>query len=399
MERAGKEQSVQIICPSCNTAYHIRENRVPPGKKGAAICKKCGHKMIIQVHDQYAMRTEPAAEDPHHPPVPPVPETRQPAVPCDALFETTVRNEYPGLNELSLEKYDLEGVFFQNKKGGNRGRRNKRTAKILISIHGLLEKILENGEMVKKVCWGTAYYPFEILLGNGFLTMLYNRYCIIATDRRLLFINVNYRMNKPSHYLFQLQFQDIRKIKRGIFGGSLTFYRVQGKRRHFMGVKSYLSKELYGFVTKKREAVAHAEHTPREPENLCPVCFSPLQKGLVRCTHCWAGFKRPRKALLRALLLPGLGDFYLGHRFLGVLEMTGSGLVWLFVLSSVLSGVPANMVVSGIILLWVNGFDGVLTYHMAKKGYMLDHKKGEPPSSASSTGRFEGKPGMLPESV
>jgi len=57
------------------------------------------------------------------------------------------------------------------------------------------------------------------------------------------------------------------------------------------------------------------------------------------------------------------------------------------------------MVVAGVILLWVNGFDGVLTYHMAQKGYMLEHKKGESPSSASSTGRFEGKPGMLAESV
>jgi hypothetical protein len=396
---AGKEQVVQIICPNCNATYNIRENRIPPGKKGSAVCKKCSHKMIIQVQDQYSMSTEHVTEGQSNPPAPPVPEDLHSHVPDDGLFETNLLNEYPRLHELFLEKYDLEGVFFQDKKGGNWGRRNKGIARILISIHALLEKILKDGEMVKKVCWGTAYYPFEVFLGNGFLTMFYNRYCIVGTDQRLLFINVNYRMNKPSHYLFQLQFQDIKKIKRGIFGVSLTFYKMQGKRRHFMGVKSYLSKSLHGFVMKKREAAALAEHTRREPENLCPVCFSPLERGLVRCMHCWAGFKRPRKALLRSLLLPGLGDFYLGHSFLGVLEMTGSGLVWLLLVSSVLSGAAANMVVAGVILLWVNGFDGVLTYHMAKKGYMLEHKKGESPSSASSTGRFEGKPGMLAESV
>lgn len=397
--RGKGEQPMQIICPSCNAAYNIREHRIPPGKRGSATCKKCGHKMIIQVQDQYTMSTEPAAEGLPNVPVPPVPESQRSSVPRNGIFKKTLLHEYPELDELSLEKYDLEEIFFQDKKGRNWARRNKGTAKILISVHGLLEKILKVGEKVKRLCWGNAYYPFEIFLGNGFLTMLYNRYCIVATDQRLLFMNVNYRMNKPSHYLFQLQYQDIKKIKRGIFGGSLTFLKMQGKRRHFMGVKSFLSKSLQGFVMKKREAAPTAGQTQREPENLCPVCFSPLERGLVRCMHCWTGFKRPRKAFLRSLLVPGLGDFYLGQRFLGVLEMTGSGLVWLLVVSSVLSGVLANMVVSGIILLWVNGFDGVLTYHMAKKGYMLEHKKGESPSTASSTGRFEGKPGMLAESV
>jgi len=324
---------------------------------------------------------------------------QHPPISGNGSFEADLFNNYPGLHDLLVGKYDLTEIFFQDKKGNISGRRNKGIAKVLQAAHGLLEKILEDREIVKGVCWGTAYYPFEIFLGNGYLTMLYNRYCIVATDKRLLFINLNYRMNRPGHYLFQLSFSDLKKIKRGIFGGSLTFYKRQGKRRHFMGVKSYLSKSFREYVSEKIETVSAPARAAPHPESLCPACFSPLENGLVRCTHCWAAFKRPRKVFLRSLLLPGLGDFYLGHRFLGVLEMLGSGVVWLLVISSVLSGVPANMVVSGVILLWVNGFDGVLTYHMAKKGYMLEHKKGESPSTASSTGRFEGKPGMLPESV
>lgn len=62
---------------------------------------------------------------------------------------------------------------------------------------------------------------------------------------------------------------------------------------------------------------------------------------------------------------------YLGHRVLGALEMTGSIFVWMVVISSLLAGGPENFVVAAVLLLPYNGLDGLLTYHMALKGYML----------------------------
>jgi len=68
-----------------------------------------------------------------------------------------------------------------------------------------------------------------------------------------------------------------------------------------------------------------------------------------------------------SLLLPGLGDLYLGHRLLGILEIMGSVLVWGIVILNFLEGKYAILT----LLVLVNGTDAFLTYHMAKKGYML----------------------------
>jgi predicted Zn finger-like uncharacterized protein len=386
---------MQITCPSCNTAYKIRKNGIPPGKTGSATCRKCGNKITIHIRDAYTGSTGPAIEDLVKSPVTPNPGAEQSLSPSDAFFETTLIGQYPELSTLDLEKYDLKEIFFKNRKGEYQGRKNREIAKNITAVHGVLEKILKAGERAKKICWGTAYYPSEILFGNGFLTMLYNRYVMVATDLRLLFINVNYRMNRPAHYFFQLPFQDIKRMKRGIFGKNLTFYKLKTKRRHFMGVKSYLSKEMIRFVTHNMGTSLPDGRVQGQPEDLCPACFDPLEKGLVRCTHCWAEFKKPRRAFLRSLLLPGLGDFYLGHRFLGVLEITGSAVVWFAAVSLSFTGVPVNIMISAGLLLWVNGLDGLLTYHMAKKGYELEHKKEGTASPTIPKSGFEAKTGML----
>ena len=62
---------------------------------------------------------------------------------------------------------------------------------------------------------------------------------------------------------------------------------------------------------------------------------------------------------------------YLGHRALGALEMVGSVVVWMSLIHSVIAGGVENYIIAGIILLFFNGIDGLLAYHMAKKGYML----------------------------
>jgi len=114
---------------------------------------------------------------------------------------------------------------------------------------------------------------------------------------------------------------------------------------------------------------------PQEPlENLCPSCFMPLEKRLISCPHCRAHFKEPKKAFLRSLLLPGLGDMYLGHVFLGLLELLGAVFVWAVVISLLLSGEEGTPLGAFLLLLLYHVLDGLLAYHMGKKGYMLAKK-------------------------
>ena len=390
---------MQIVCPSCNTAYRVPRNRIPSGKRGTATCKKCGHKLIIHGDDGVLLNTEPAAETP-----PAVvsnigSEPQATSVSDGGSADAALVREFPELNEMDLDKYDLGSIFTKDKKGEYKGRKNKAALKILKAVQIPLDKMLEKGEKVTKILWGTAYYPLEIFFGNGYLTRLYNRYAMAATDRRLLFINVDYRLKKTTHYFFQLPFQNIKKIRRGLFGTSLTFYKIKGRRRHFSGVRSWFSKDFKEYVSGQIKIQPEGKPKEVQPEELCPACFAPLEKGLLRCTHCWAGFKSPRKALIKSLLLPGLGDFYLGHRFLGVLEMTGSAFVWLFAVTLLLTRIPSNMVISAVLLVWVNVSDGLFTYYMAKKGYMLDHKKEKGRSVLDAQRPFDTQTGFLPEGV
>ena len=141
-----------------------------------------------------------------------------------------------------------------------------------------------------------------------------------------------------------------------------------------MFVKRYLAKEIRQFIMDKKSSIQEVE-PPQEPlENLCPSCFVPLGKKLISCPQCRAHFKEPEKAFLRSLLLPGLGDMYLGHILLGLLELLGAVFVWAVVISLVLSGEEGALVIALILLVFYNLLDGLFAYHMGKKGYMLAKK-------------------------
>jgi hypothetical protein len=193
-------------------------------------------------------------------------------------------------------------------------------------------------------------------------------------------INVNHRMNRPTHYIFQLQYTEIRKIGRGLFGTSLAIYhKNKNKRRIFTSLKRFISRELNQFLTKRIESVKKLKMPVELLEHICPACYIPLKKGLVSCWKCNAVFKSPKKAMLRSLILPGWGDIYLGHRALGAIELLGACFIWALVLTSLLSGLAEDLIAGVIILALFNGMDCLLTYYMAGKGYSLEKKQSTMP--------------------
>ena len=357
---------MQTVCPTCNATYNIRSNHLPK-TKATATCKKCGGKLIIG---------PPVAS--HVQAAPPPVETSEPRsasrAPVSEIGEREkldILQAYPELQGLNTAKFDLGEILPPNKKGAYRHRKNTFKFKVLRAAHHILEKALKDGEKVERIAKGVAYYPAEIFFGNGYFTMLYNHYAIVSTNQRLLLININSRMNRPMHYIFQIPYENIRKVKHGFLSRALVLYRHKGKRRTFGAVKGCTAKELKQFIDEKKKSMPAVELAEEPPENLCPACFVPLKKGLVACPECKTHFKEPKKALLKSLVLPGWGDMYLGHRALGLLELTGSFFVWVIIASMLLAGEPGSLVAIVFLLMFYNGSDGLFTYHMAKKGYML----------------------------
>ena len=135
-------------------------------------------------------------------------------------------------------------------------------------------------------------------------------------------------------------------------------------------MKRSLSKEIKTYLDEIITA-GTSSGSEQIHENLCPACYNALAKGLSACTTCNKNFKEPKKALIRSLILPGLGDFYLGHRAPGTLELIGSAIIWLIIITTLLAGEAGGVPFAITLLILYNGLDGLLTYHMAKKGYML----------------------------
>lgn len=356
-------KALNIICPTCNKDYKIPDDKI--SEAGArAKCKNCGGVLVIERGGAVRVKT-PEADAAGSPHATPPAVDAVPAIPRDHC----VFMDFPELQGIAPEKVAFEEIFSPNKKGGYRNRRNKFKFKILMAVSGVLGKILKEGEKVMRVGKGTAYYPAELFFGNGWLTMMYNHYAILATNERILLINVNSRMKGTTHYLFQVLYEDIRKVKRGLFFGSMVLDRIRSKRRVLTQMKRYISKDLKEFIMQRKEYVKG--EAGEVLECICPSCFVPLERGLDNCPSCEAAFKTPKKATLRSLLLPGLGDFYLGHRALGTMELVGSIVVWTYAFILISNGQKAGLFAGVVVLLFYNCMDAVVTYFMAKKGYML----------------------------
>jgi predicted Zn finger-like uncharacterized protein len=352
-----------IVCPTCNKDYKIPDDKIAKARARAR-CKNCGEVVVIDPTGVVrTKRAEVAASGSQHATSPPWDMGK--GIPLDQ----GVFMDFPEIQAISPEKVAFEEILLPNKRGGYRNRRNKFKVKILMAVSEVLDKIIKEGEKVMRIGKGTAFYPVEVIFGNGWLTMMYNQYAILATNQRILLINVNSRMKGTTHYLFQVLYQDIKRAKRGILFSSMILDRIKSKRRVFTQMKRYISKEMKGFITEQKSNVNGEPEAVLE--YICPSCFVPLEKGLTTCPSCEAAFKTAKKATLRSLLLPGLGDFYLGHRALGALESMGSFMLWAYALLHISAGQKDGLFVAIIVLLFYNCTDAIVTYFMAKKGYML----------------------------
>lgn len=264
--------------------------------------------------------------------------------------------------------------IFETQGWGAKGR-NKLRLKLLQGLDAQLDDILHDGERVSYVTWGTEYS----LLEEYFLRIwayYMNQRALLLTNERLLVLQLSYR-RKILALKSQVRFPAIQKIKRA-WNGLVMITPKQGKRLDLARIPGAMRKPFVAALESLRKTAQPSPVVTRE--HLCPHCYEPIAEIVPSCPKCRGTFKSARKATWLSFLFPGLGDLYLGHRWLGWFQIAGGVFVWSLVLSGLPHGegtataVGALAITCAIFFVMLHGVDAVVTGHTARKGLYPDQR-------------------------
>lgn len=273
------------------------------------------------------------------------------------------------VNDLGEYPYYLPQLFPKKKGMGIKKQFYKKVA-LLQTIEPLLEKMLFAGEEVR---FGTSgiYCNFAEQYFLGAFSSHINRTLFIFTNYRIILLNVGNKA-RPLQMKWHIPYDQIKKFSTGsLLSASMTFKLKDKKKYTFSHLPSYDRKPVKAFVNEMIERAQNEEfHMPHFEcrDNLCPSCYTPIPKKIYACEKCGDEFIHPRKPTLMSLCFPCLGDFYMGHRLLGAVELVGYSVMWFILGTNLATEGAAALPFVGFILLLEHGFDAALTNYMAKKG-------------------------------
>lgn len=265
--------------------------------------------------------------------------------------------------------YRFDRVF---RGGGWWARRLDRARlKLLRSVDASVRPLLAPEERVEAVTWGIEYSLVEHWL-MGLWSLLLNRRAILATDRRLLLLQIDSR-RRVRELRSQVRFAAVQRVARG----SLGVLSLALKDRSRLVLTGMPRRDRRGLREQVQRGVEAARALPPVAgrENLCPHCGQRVAGFPERCSQCAKGFKSGSRAGWLSLLLPGLGDLYLGHRGLGVCELGGALLLWAFFGTGLLTSLQGGElgaleagVAAGFVFVLVHGADALITRRVGRKG-------------------------------
>jgi len=258
--------------------------------------------------------------------------------------------------------------------------RSKNRFKLLKAIDGKLRKILHMDERVYFLTSGTTANIAEQYFAGAAVTQALNRRALVFTTERVILVQIDSK-KRPRELVSQIAYTSIAEVK-ATWNGYCQLKLRDKSKLNFIGVPKADRKHLAAFLTDvvKTAAAAVTSASGVALEQLCPHCFVPVPGHPAACPHCQGGFKLARTAMLRSMIFPGLGDFYLGHRAFAVFEMIGAAFVWYVLVIAPLLGVPGEngeitdtnpvyWFIAGVTLTFIHGIDAVMTRHFALKGH------------------------------
>jgi len=192
--------------------------------------------------------------------------------------------------------------MFPATRNGRIKRRDRKRAEMLCKAEPVLQRALNPMEVVRFTTNGVRQLTWWLLTA-GSMNPFANRTTLVLTDRRVLLIHTDSKQ-QPRMFANQLPLERIRSTSGR---NSYIFIRSGREQLMFHGVKRSEARQLKGLL----------ESTATKKggwQNLCPRCFTATDDAPLSCEKCGEEFKSPKKAGLRSLLFPGLGDFYLHRR-------------------------------------------------------------------------------------
>ncbi len=278
------------------------------------------------------------------------------------------------VNDLGAHPYHLPQLFPKVKGVGVRGLFRKKVA-LLQAVEPLFEKMLFPREEVRFATSG-IFCSFAEQYMLGALSTYINRTVFIFTNFRIILLNVDSKA-KPLHMKWHIPYDQIRRFKTGGLSSSMVFKLKNKKTITFSSMPACDRKPVRAFVNEMiGRAETEAFHLPHYAcrDNLCPGCYAPIPKGVYECEKCGDRFIKPGKPTLMSACLPCLGDFYMGHRTLGSIELAGYVLVWVMLGAHLAEEGASALPFVALVLLLEHGLDAALTHQMAKKGLVSESR-------------------------
>lgn len=286
--------------------------------------------------------------------------------------------------------YDY-GMLFEA-KGWFARRRAKARWKLLQKLDAKLRRVLRPEERVYYVSTGTLSSMGEQFFEGHAAAYYVNRRALVFTTERVILMQIG-SGQKPGLLTSELPYTALKEVK-STWTGFCQLTLVNGKKHKLAGMpkadRKYLNEFLSGVVGGAGAETGGAGGLRKGADgltHLCPHCYTPAPGRPEACPSCDGGIRSANKAALLSLAFPGLGDWYLGYRWLAAMEMLGAGFLWFLMVIAPLLGVRTDeghegemvgdsttlgagyWMVAAFVILVAHGVDAIMTRSYGLKGH------------------------------
>ena len=208
-------------------------------------------------------------------------------------------------------------------------RRADARRRLLERLDGKLAGLLRPGERVCFATKGSMASMAERFFAGHAAAYHVNLRALVFTTERVILIHIG-QNGKPRGLVSELPYAAIRKLT-STWNGFCEVALANGRTHRFSGVpradRKWMRELLETMMPREGGGVA-LDAASDGLVHLCPHCYTPLPGRPRACGSCGGGIKAASTAALLSFGLPGLGNWYLGHRWFAVFEMTGAAMLW-----------------------------------------------------------------------